>query len=169
LRLWIILTAIMLLLPLGLSAAPKLVVAESGVFSVIMPTPPKEKVGTADSPNGPVEMLFFEAFNKKKTAGFTVGYSDYKTEGIDSEIMYRTVMDAEVKGVGGSLLAEKKFMMGKFPGREFRYLVGSVERIVRVVLVRQRLFQLIVSYKKARLPSDEIMAFFKSFKLKTQK
>jgi hypothetical protein len=158
-----------MLLPAGLSAAPKLVVAESGGFSVIMPNPPKEKIGTADSPNGPVEMHFFEAFNDKKTAGFTVGYSDYKTEGLDSEIMFQTVMDAEVKGVGGLLLAEKKIMMGKFPGREFRYSVKSVERIARVVLVRQRLFQLIVSYKKGPSPSDEIKTFFDSFKLKSQK
>jgi hypothetical protein len=157
------------LLPAGLSAAPKLVVAESGGFKVVMPNAPKEKVGTADSPNGPVEMHFFEAFNDKKTAGFTVGYSDYKTAGVDSEIMYQTVMDAEVKGTGGSLLAERKPVVGKFPGREFRYAVGSVERIVRVVLVRQRLFQIIVSYKKGRPPAGEIKAFFDSFKLTDKK
>ena len=74
----------------------------------MMPNAPKEQAQTSDSPNGPVEMHFFEAFNEMKTAGFTVGYSDYKTEGIDPETMYRMVIDSEVSGTGGQLLGERK-------------------------------------------------------------
>ena len=81
--------------------------------------------------------------------------------------MYDSSRDGAVANMEGKLVSEKNVKLGKHPGREIRINVAEGKRLfrVRVYLVEQRLYQVVVFGTPETATSKDADKFLDSFKL----
>jgi hypothetical protein len=128
---------------------------------------------TANTAAGPIDGYVFvlekrEALYK---VSYTVSYADYPKDIIEqneSGDMLDSARNGAARSVEGSkLISESVISFGEYPGREFKVEApdGKSTLHVRVFLVENRLYSLmVVSIGEHPSPSD-IQKFFESFAL----
>jgi len=79
----------------------------------------------------------------------------------------KLLLDGAVKGVStkGKLMSDKAITVEGNPGREIRIDVASVPLTMRVFLVKNRMYQLMVTGKPEVVSAQDTQKFFDSFKL----
>jgi hypothetical protein len=79
----------------------------------------------------------------------------------------KALLDGGVKGLAGKgkLASDKEIMVEGNPGREVQAELLGLQMNIRIVLVKNRMYQLIAAGKPGTFSEKEIRTFFDSFKL----
>jgi len=153
--------------PCPAAPAVKAFRSKAGRFSVKAPGKPVEQQQAVDTAAGKV-MLHTSVFQSGNQA-FIASYADYPAATVKSAnrtAMLDGVRDGFVSNVQGTLLKERKLTFKTFPGREFRVETGSgLIMLVRVYLVRNRLYQTVAGAAKDKFPEADAKKFLDSFAL----
>jgi hypothetical protein len=142
-------------------------VSKEGMFTVIMPgTPKSDKLDTeSDFGKGVLHMNMVEA---DKTM-YAANYSDFPAAVKKATLkqLYDSSRDGAVANMDGKLASEKDIKLGTHEGREIRIDVAGGKRLfrVRVFLVEQRLYQIVVFGTPESATSKDADKFLDSFKL----
>jgi hypothetical protein len=136
-----------------------------GRFSVLFPGEPKESLQSVRTAAGQINLVMLTAGSK--TSGFAVGYTDYPrnvVESSDPEEMLDGARDGAVRNVGGRLIDETPLDFHGHPAREIRVEAPKKTSIrSRLILIENRLYQLVVISKSARILDEKGSEFFDSF------
>ena len=141
--------------------------SKEGRFKVLMPGTVKQyKLDTeSDFGKGVLHMNTVEA---GKTL-YGANYCDFPAEvkKVPRKQVYDSSRDGAVANMEGKLASEKDTKLGEHPGREIRIDVAGGKRLfrVRVYLVEQRLYQVVVFGTPEAATSKEADKFLDSFKL----
>jgi len=142
-------------------------VAKEGQFKVSMPGTPRQKKLDTESDFGK-GVLYMNVVEAGKTM-YAANYCDFPAEVKKATLkqVYDSSRDGAVANMDGKLSSEKDFKLGKHPGREIRIDVAEGKRLfrVRVYLVDQRLYQVVVFGTPEAATSKEADKFLDSFKL----
>jgi hypothetical protein len=137
-------------------------------FSVSMPGDPQFKSAKIEKNYGSIEAHQWVVETEDGT-GFVALANEYPSsyvEKVDPQVILDEVQKAAL-GSKGQLRREKKIQVGGYPGRET--VIEIFERVIysRRILVKSRLYQLVVAMKPAneRALSNDIKKYFDSFKL----
>ena len=143
--------------------------SDEGRFSILFPGEPERKLQQEKTPIGTVEFVMYQAGSKE--IGFMVGYVDhpqsmFEGPNVDIEEMLDGARDSAVQNVKGILENEKVLDFHGNPGREIEIKVPKKATIrVRVVLIGNRLYQVMaVSESKSAL-KEKAPKFFDSFEV----
>lgn len=142
--------------------------SSEGNFSVQMPGAPSHQTEQVQTAIGPIDMHLFSRELGSKIA-YIVIYSDYPeviTRASPDQVLDGG-RDAAVANSKGKLLSEERiFLDGGHAGREIVVEVPDQGVMkLRVYLVRQRLYQIMLLASKERIDSEENAKYFTSFKL----
>jgi hypothetical protein len=136
-----------------------------GRFSVLFPGEPEESLQSVRTAVGQINLVMLTAGSK--TSAFVVGYADYPrnvVESSDPEEMLDGARDGAVGNVGGRLTDETTLDFHGHPAREIRVEVAKKTSIrARVILIENRLYQVMVVSKSARILDGKGSEFFDSF------
>lgn len=142
-------------------------VAKEGQFKVSMPGAPKQNKLDTESDFGK-GVLYMNVVVAGKTM-YAANYSDFPAEVKKATLkqVYDSSRDGAVTNMDGKLVSEKDVKLGEHPGREIRIDVAEGKRLfrVRVYLVDQRLYQVVVFGTPEAATSKEADKFLDSFKL----
>ena len=145
--------------------------SDAGRFEVSMPGEPKETRTTVKTAVGDIKVFMFEVDHRD--GDYVVGFSDYpekilRASGPDAAL--EGGQKGAVNGVKGTLLTSKKIKQDGFPGLEFSYnltaagVPGKALGRSRLILVKNRLYQVVVIAALSKAKSAANDAFFDSFK-----
>jgi hypothetical protein len=127
-----------------------------GKCAILLPGTPKERKNALELIEG--EGIYLLSYHDIK--GLKEGGEDLVKKIFDG------TRDELLKSFGGKLLSEKKLTLGKHPGRELQVEVKALGVYrVRVYLVGERMYQIIVMGPKALTDSKETEKLLESFKL----
>ena len=136
-----------------------------GRFSVLFPGEPKESLRSVRTPAGQLNLVVLTAGSKK--SAFAVGYADYPrnvVENSDPEKFLDGSMDGAVRNVGGRLTGETTLDFHGHPAREIRVEAPKKTSMrSRLILIENRLYQVMVISKSARILDGKGSEFFDSF------
>lgn len=154
--------------------------APDGSFTVRMPKEPEadEQTVPTDAGDITVAMYSVEANNHMVLVGQN-GFPESIAETIatgDEEFVQSMLdggRDGAIGNVSGTLMDEKRITVNGFPAREFTFniapdaspLNADITGTARVILTKDRLYQLISLQETSKATPDEIQAFFDSFQL----
>ena len=144
--------------------------SDEGRFSVLMPEKPVSQSSTMETKQGRFDSQVFIATHYPLVC--MVGYTVIPREVLvanDVDGFFEGFRDQFIKQVGGKLASESSLTLYGHAGREIKVHMFRGELRVRLVLVGDRLYQLVV------IKSDQVVAvdaeifnkFFDSFKLLT--
>lgn len=165
-----VLSLALVLVPLTLAKGDdepsfKKLTSKEGRFTVLMPGQAEKETMNVNTPAG---KLTIHLFSVEKPDGryFAVSYVDYPAaavQGRDASKLLDGARNGAVSRVGGKLIDEKKITVNTFPGREFRCSTrSSFFCRMKLVVVRNRLYQLIVVGDRQAIDSDESSRFIGS-------
>jgi hypothetical protein len=141
--------------------------SKEGGFTVLMPGTPNPYTLDTDSDFGK-GMLHMNTVQAGKTM-YGANYCDFPAgiKAVPLKQVYDSSRDGAVANMEGKLASEKDIKLGDHPGREIRIDVAGGKRLfrVRVCLVDQRLYQVVVMGSKEAATSKEADKFLDSFKL----
>jgi hypothetical protein len=141
--------------------------SKEGRFKVLMPGTPKQDKAETESDFGK-GVLFMNVLQAGK-AMYGANYSDFPVEIKKAPIkqVFDSSRDGAVANMEGKLASEKDIKLGEYPGREIRIDVAGGKRLfrVRVFLVEQRLYQVVIFGTPEAATSKEADKFLDSFKL----
>jgi hypothetical protein len=136
-------------------------------FEVMMPGTPKEETATEETAAGPIKL--YQASVIGGTKAYFVSYSDLpkSTWKGDPKTMLEGARDGAAKRVQGKVIVDRELKLaGKYPGREFKVLVGDkLELTQRVYLVKHRLYQVNMGCMVKGCTEAEVQEYLDSFKL----
>jgi len=142
-------------------------VAKDGRFKISMPGTPKKRELETESDFGK-GVLYMNVVEVGKTM-YAANYCDFPAEVKKATLqqVYDSSRDGAVANMEGKLVSEKNVKLGKHPGREIRINVAEGKRLfrVRVYLVEQRLYQVVVFGTPETATSKDADKFLDSFKL----
>jgi hypothetical protein len=142
-------------------------VTKEGQFKASMPGTPKQKKLDTESDFGK-GVLHMNVVEVGKTM-YAANYSDFPAEVKKATLkqVYDSSRDGAVANMDGKLAEEKEVKLGEHPGREIRIDVAEGKLLfrVRVYLVEQRLYQVVVLGTPEAVKSKEADKFLDSFKL----
>jgi hypothetical protein len=141
--------------------------SKEGRFNVLMVgTPKQDKLDTeSDFGKGVLNM------NSIRVGGtmYAANYCDFPAEIKEAGLkqVYDSSRDGAVANLQGKLASEKDVKLGEHPGREIQIDVQGGRQLfrVRVYLIDQRLYQVVVFGTKAAATSKDADKFLDSFKL----
>jgi hypothetical protein len=150
--------------------------SQEGRFSVLFPSAPKQTTQTMTTKVGNLDARLYTLSSTKETPFeaqfFAVAYIDYPK---DALAKYRTdaLLDGAREGavtfVKGKQLAETRVTQNGVEGREIKITAPNKRKtslvVVRLFLVGERLYQVLVVIDESRAESGEIAKFLDSFKL----
>ena len=141
--------------------------AEGG-FSVLLPGNPQKAKQTIKSPAGDLEFnMFLYQHGVLDSAG--VVYLTYPPAVVQAgpEAIYAGAKAGATSRVpGGKLIKEEKVTVAGQPGREFLVdVAGKAQVRLRIVLIKDRLYQITISGSAETVASADAEQFFGSFKL----
>ncbi len=140
----------------------------AGRFTVDFPGQPKEQTQRVATPAGMITMHIF-IFESSNTA-FTVMYNDYPdvvVQGSDKNAILTGARDGAVGNVGGTVSDESQITVNGHPGRQFTVSVPSkkLEIKSKIMLVDNRLYQVMVAGRPGQATSADTSRFLNSFVL----
>lgn len=140
---------------------------DEGSFSVLFPGEPERGVQSLNTQAGKINLVMYNAGSKK--SGFVVGYADYPEKIVresDPNKMLDGARDGAVGNVGGELIDEMVLDSYGYPARELEINVPRKATVrARLVLVGNRLYQIMVVSKSKAVLEDKGTEFFDSFKI----
>jgi hypothetical protein len=136
-----------------------------GRFSVDLPGAPKEDQQKIPTPAGVLEQRSYLV--KGDTHAFGVMYADYPpnivTPGATDTLLDGAV-DGAAKGVGGTANTRRPVTVSGHPGRAFETPTNQgYDYDARMVLVKNRLYQLVITSRPGVLKPEDKARFFESF------
>jgi hypothetical protein len=141
---------------------------KDGKFKVTMPGVPKPKQLETESDFGK-GVLHMNAVEFGKGM-YAANYSDFPAaiKKVPSKQIFDSSRDGAIANMGGKLSNEKDIKLGDYPGREIKIDVADGKQLfrVRVYLVDQRLYQVVVFGTPEMATSKDADKFLDSFKLK---
>lgn len=137
-------------------------------FSVKMPGEPKTRAEEAKSPAGPLNIRM--GLVETKTFAFMLMWVDYpeaQIAGSDPEKVLDGARDGALRNSRGAKLdGETKIKLGEHPGRELHMdMAGRGKMLVRIFLVKNRLYQTLVGGKDVTYDDKDVRTFVESLKL----
>lgn len=154
--------------------------APDGSFTVRLPEEPEAQTETVPTEAGDIEMAMYLTEGDDRMVmlshnGFPDMVAEVIASGDDATIqsLLDGGRDGAVSNVGGSLQGEKSITVAGFPGREFTFSVDSsasptgeaITGIARVIVVKDRLYQLLSLTTADETEPALVQAFFDSFQL----
>ena len=141
--------------------------SKDGRFTVLMPGTPEQEQADTESDFGK-GVLHMNTVQAGKVM-YGAHYCDFpaKIKKAPTQQVFDSSRDGAVDNLDGKLADEKEIKLGDYPGREIRIEVAGGKRLfrVRVYLVDQRLYQVVVFGTKATATSKEADKFLDSFTL----
>lgn len=139
--------------------------SDQGQFSVLFPGKPTKKLQLLRTPAGEIDLWMFSAGSKKSV--FVVGYADYPQRLInnsDPTRMLDGARDGAVRNVRGSLVDETEIDFYGYPARELEIEVPQKGTVgARLILIDNRLYQVMVVSQSARILDRKGSEFLDSF------
>jgi len=154
--------------------------APDGSFTVRLPAEPKVQTETVPTEAGDIAVAMYLVESGDRTVvvshnGFPASVADVIASGDDAFVqgLLDNSRDGAIANVSGTLQDEKQITVGGFPGREFTFNIDSgssptgsaITGSARVVLVKDRLYQLISLTTADETSPAVVQAFFDSFQL----
>ncbi|MBX6314389.1 MAG: hypothetical protein IRY99_15970 [Isosphaeraceae bacterium] len=142
---------------------------QDGIFAVRLPGEPTEKKQTLESNLGPLENVQYLASSGR--VAYMVTSVAYPVAPPRAKALLDGTRDGVVKVAQGRLLLEKPITLGRHPGRELTIEVPLGDhpkaglQHCRIFLVGRRVYELIAVTPKEMPATEEIEAFFRSFRL----
>ena len=141
-------------------------ISKDGRFTVLMPGTPKQDMAETESDFGK-GVLHLNVAQAGPTM-YGANYCDFPAAVKKAPLkqVFDSSRDGAVTNLEGKLVSEKDVKLGEYPGREIRIDVAGGKRLfrVRVFLVDQRLYQVVVFGTKDEATSKESDKFLDSFK-----
>jgi len=142
--------------------------ADDGSFIVSFPVTPTKSIKTANTVLGPIDVTIYAA--EENHLAYLVATGEYPADLVkqaDHAGMLNDARDGAVANVQGNLMSEEIFNLNGNPGRELKIAVLGGKGIVRckVVLVANRLYQVIVAGPSDKAYAPEVRQFLDSFSL----
>jgi len=138
-----------------------------GRFSILLPGKPERELQQVDTSTGALEFIIYQAGSEK--IGFVVGYVDYPQkmfENVDIKQMLDAARDGVVQKVNGKLEYEKALDFHGNTGIEIEIKVPKKATIkARVILIGNRLYNLMAVSESKRTLNKNCPKFFDSFKV----
>jgi len=144
----------------------KLYSNEEANLSVMMPDEPKVDSSVEKTVAGDITLWQASVITESKA--YFVSYSDMpeSTWKGDPKKMLEGARDGAAQRVKGKIVADRTLKLaGKYPGREFKVVVGTMELTQRVYLVNHRLYQVNMGCLTGKCTSKEIQEYLNSLKL----
>ena len=140
-----------------------------GSFVASFPIEPTKTIKTMITAAGPTDVTFYNAVEKQMV--YTVTVSDYTTEqiqGAGQDKFLDSARDGAVANIHGTLLDETRADVRGHPGRDIKIKAAGGKGTFRckLILVGDRLFQLIVANPSDAADSSDVKRFLDSFSLK---
>lgn len=135
-------------------------------FSVMMPGTPKEETAIEHTAAGPIKL--YNAVVVGGANAYFVSYSDLpkSAQGGDPKAMLEGARDGAAERVKGKIVMDREIKLaGKYPGREFKIVVGGMELVQRIYRVKHRLYQVNIVCPAKGCTEAEIQEYLDSFKL----
>ncbi len=141
--------------------------SKEGRFKVLMPGTPKQDKAETESDFGK-GVLHMNTVQAGKTM-YGANYCDFPAEIKKTPLkqVFDSSRDGAVANLEGKLASEKDIKLGEYPGREILIDLAGGKRLfrVRVYLVDQRLYQVVVFGTKEAATAKEADKFLDSFTL----
>jgi len=135
-----------------------------GRFAAKFPATPVVSSESTEGPAANVLAHTVSATPNRETA-FAVAWSDVERSGRSDDELLDDVRDGALKHVHGNLIEEKRMRVQGHPARELRVEVrGEALLICRMILIENRLYQLIFSSRRLREDRRSVQKFFDSFR-----
>ncbi len=144
----------------------KLYANKAGKLSVMLPETPKESSQVEKTAVG--DITIWQASVIQQSRAYFVSYNDMpkSTWRDDPKKMLEGSRDGAAARVKGKVVADREIKLaGKYPGREFKIVVGQMELNQRVYLVKHRLYQVNIGCLEGTCTSDEIQEYLDSLKV----
>jgi hypothetical protein len=144
---------------------------KDGGFAVSMPgTPVERKEEDLRTPSGPIELHIFEVESKKDETAYLVIYCELPEAAFKNSTDEKRLDYARKRAVTaskGKLKSEKKIKVGDHAGRDLQFEVEGKGLVwQRLIVVKDKLYQLLVAGPKEKVLSKDADKFLQSFKLK---
>ena len=141
--------------------------SKEGRFKVLMPGIPKQNQVETESDFGK-GILHMNVVQAGKTM-YGANYCDFPAaiKKVPLKQLFDSSRDGAVANLEGKLANEKDIKLGEHPGREIQIDVANGKQLfrVRVYLVDQRLYQVVILGTKEQATSKTADRFLDSFKL----
>ncbi|MGI8924297.1 MAG: hypothetical protein ACR2HJ_09730 [Fimbriimonadales bacterium] len=141
--------------------------SEDGRFTVTMPGRPDGSRKMVKGDAASVKLHVFMASTESES--FVVTYADYERfDGNRANVdrILDAARDGAVANARGSLISEKKIMIGGRPGRSILFTTGTGKHIQeKILLVNNRLYQIYVVSNAGGAESADAKRFMKSFRV----
>lgn len=141
--------------------------SKPGGFKVLMPGTPKQKALETESDFGK-GVLHMSAVEAGKGM-YAANYTDFPeaVKKVPIKQLYDSSRDGVIANLDGKLASEKDIKLGENPGREILIDVAGGKQIfrVRVYLIEQRLYQVVVFGSPELAKSKDADKFLDSFQL----
>jgi hypothetical protein len=135
-----------------------------GRFSAIFPTRPGED---AKAQPGKAGVLHMFASESGPDNVYMLGYYDWQqTE--DPKVVLAEIEEGMVKKFNGKIVSYKAMEVDNQPATEYEFTLGNTpghSSKVRLILTRERVYELVVIFLTAQPHPDAYEAFFNSFSL----
>jgi hypothetical protein len=143
--------------------------SKEGAFQIKVPTTPKESGELLDTRAGKVTVKSFEG-QINDTIGYLVSYTDYPkgvTAMADTNERLDRGIAALAQGPKTRVVSKKNITLGAIQGREavIEAMEGKLVIRLRLFLVEDRMYLVLVSTPKAHAGAAEVTDFLDSFKL----
>ncbi|MBN1392722.1 MAG: hypothetical protein JW947_07960 [Sedimentisphaerales bacterium] len=141
--------------------------AEDGRFTASFPGEPTKKTQLLYTPTEQLDFVTYEAGSAR--SGFVVGYCDYSQEVTDKyepQQMLDVSVIGAVKNVQGELMEERELDFHGHPGKEIK-IKAPDDLIIRarLILVKNRLYQVMAASSSAKVVEKKGTEFFESFRV----
>ena len=138
--------------------------SKSGRFGVALPSKPLERPQFV----GQLKVTKFIAEDKNE-AVYVISHTDYPDAEVKKEVVQKRLdqaRDGAVASVSGMMKAEKAIMLDGHPGRDIVIEKAGVVIVrMRIIVVDQRVYQVLALGPPPVLASKEIAFFLDSFRL----
>jgi|SRR5882724_4278908 len=134
-------------------------------FIVSMPAEPEQEWTKGNSPLGNGHHIYNL---DQQNLSYTVSYSELDAAPKDQKDIKRIFdisRDMVLAVRQGGLKGDKEIALDGFPGREVRIEVGKELVILRIYVVKNRIYQLMTSQPKTKSENPDILKFYDSFRL----
>jgi hypothetical protein len=143
--------------------------SKTGGYTVWLPGTPKETRTEAGSGKGKREMIQVMVNDVLSGLTFLASHADFKDRIFpDAEQALDAARDGAKDAIGAKLVSEQRIRLGDHHGRELRLTVAAAKGVLfrlRIYLVGQRNYQLMVGGPETAVEGPAAEEFFRSFSL----
>jgi hypothetical protein len=139
-----------------------------GLCSVQMPGKPRFQAQQMPTPVGPIDLKMHLVERKHEDITFALAFCDYPAGAIKGNVQaaFDGVQEGAARNVQGRVVNQRPIDLQGFAGREVEIQApGKGTVVVRYVIVRNRLYQLMVAGRWVRPGQVDVQRFFFSFQL----